>query len=1161
MRFEESRLLGPRRPSVGFADAFFISVTASIIFAVFRNYAVSGEIVRDYLMAGDGMGHAYKVEMVTRMLFNDRMLVDWDDGWYGGYHPFHFYSPLGYVPYVVLNIVLNDLGAALRVGLVLGFITAAVGMYFLVLTLLHDRAEQLYVKLAAAGAALFFSLHSFNTIFTVVGGELPALYGIAMMPVSLMLLFKLLRSSSLRMSVGYALVTGIIFLAHSHFGMLAFVGGLLLFVGITVRELLSSVDMTENGLSVSSLRKKHILRTTAAYLLSVVLLAGLVAFWILPFFIEASALANMIAGFRPLSQTSIGFLDIVTREITVPVTRYVGAVVIVAMFFAFLDRKNWSNLGIFFFVFVMVWLLALGSNTPIYSLLPFGELFLPHRAVILLVLITGCVLPYSLLAIQKRIDEALRPKKIHRAVRHGLASAVAVLLILLVMFDMSIGYNKTSDWLSSGNSDFIDLSNLVRSLDGESEGARLAFVGTIGAYSGEHPLFSYSPMLTNRPYADGYYVQGSKLSYATFYSSTVAVERNETKFFLGRFVDYDIKYVVVDLTERLILNNLLQTGQFRLVDRVGRYGLLEFFGKKGFIIEGRPDILVIGVDDYTLRVAKGVLDSFAQNFTVTMGQYTYIDDYTFSDLRGHDGLVIYGIKYHNVLTAECLLLQYVKEGGFLVIDADSSASLQGKFMGAKYYFFEPSTPSSITYSKFNLTSDLKPSEWSGVGYNGLDEPLLVTSENNTIIGMKDGVVFVGGNLFYRTGLTKEPAQISLLEQLVALGLKSNGGQRVDYQVIEKRPDHKEYRIRLASDAMVRFSTTTSPYWKVYVDGVPTKVTDQAGFVRLFVRAGEHTITFRYTDTAVKTASNVVTTVSLALCALVYLKKIRLKRQSLTRIPATPSPLNGPKITQNGLTVSVIIPALNEESFIGDALRSLSCQSHRPFEIFVVDGGSQDRTINIAKEAGARVLTGSFSTKTAALARNAGAAAATGDILVFMDADTRPPPDWLKRIVTRFAGDARLVAASGSNWPQGAPIHLKIEYMFYDLLRYVVSRLPSVRQRFVSNAYNLAVRREAFLRAGGFSDSTLFRNIDGNFGRVLGKMKLGKTRVYLDIRVSGGNLRRYRALGLRGFHWYYLYVLENFVTSLKQWNWWQLMHRKFVSVDDRYFERRKRGDFL
>ena len=54
-------------------------------------------------------------------------------------------------------------------------------------------------------------------------------------------------------------------------------------------------------------------------------------------------------------------------------------------------------------------------------------------------------------------------------------------------------------------------------------------------------------------------------------------------------------------------------------------------------------------------------------------------------------------------------------------------------------------------------------------------------------------------------------------------------------------------------------------------------------------------------------------------------------------------------------ISVIIPAMNEEKYIGFPLKGFKNQSFRNFEIVVVDGGSKDNTVKISKRYGAKVL--------------------------------------------------------------------------------------------------------------------------------------------------------------------------------------------------------------
>jgi glycosyltransferase involved in cell wall biosynthesis len=86
-------------------------------------------------------------------------------------------------------------------------------------------------------------------------------------------------------------------------------------------------------------------------------------------------------------------------------------------------------------------------------------------------------------------------------------------------------------------------------------------------------------------------------------------------------------------------------------------------------------------------------------------------------------------------------------------------------------------------------------------------------------------------------------------------------------------------------------------------------------------------------------------------------------------------------------VSFIIPAYNEEFELPGTLESLRLAAgNHEHEIIVVDDASIDRTAQMAKDAGVRVV--SINRRQIAAARNAGARAARGEVLFFVDADTR-----------------------------------------------------------------------------------------------------------------------------------------------------------------------------
>jgi len=90
--------------------------------------------------------------------------------------------------------------------------------------------------------------------------------------------------------------------------------------------------------------------------------------------------------------------------------------------------------------------------------------------------------------------------------------------------------------------------------------------------------------------------------------------------------------------------------------------------------------------------------------------------------------------------------------------------------------------------------------------------------------------------------------------------------------------------------------------------------------------------------------------------------------------------------QTTLPISIVIPTFSEETALPKLLRSIENQVFRPQEIIVADANSPDRTREIARAFGCKVVEGGK----IAFGRNAGAKAATQEYILFMDADTELP---------------------------------------------------------------------------------------------------------------------------------------------------------------------------
>ncbi|MFN2449585.1 MAG: glycosyltransferase family 2 protein [Candidatus Baltobacteraceae bacterium] len=167
-------------------------------------------------------------------------------------------------------------------------------------------------------------------------------------------------------------------------------------------------------------------------------------------------------------------------------------------------------------------------------------------------------------------------------------------------------------------------------------------------------------------------------------------------------------------------------------------------------------------------------------------------------------------------------------------------------------------------------------------------------------------------------------------------------------------------------------------------------------------------------------------------------------------------------------VSVVIPALNAESTLGETLRALRSQARPPaFELIVVDNGSTDGTKALAHASGARVL--DEIRRGPAAARNCGLRAAQGAIVVHLDADTVPSRRWLSEIVKPFA-EPETVLVSGHTlcYPPQTPAERYVQAAgLYD------AQIAAARKPFpFAPSLNLAVRAAAARAVGGWNEALL-----------------------------------------------------------------------------------------
>ena len=200
-------------------------------------------------------------------------------------------------------------------------------------------------------------------------------------------------------------------------------------------------------------------------------------------------------------------------------------------------------------------------------------------------------------------------------------------------------------------------------------------------------------------------------------------------------------------------------------------------------------------------------------------------------------------------------------------------------------------------------------------------------------------------------------------------------------------------------------------------------------------------------------------------------------------------------------ITVVIPAYNEENFIGTTLKSLVNQTYKDFELIVVDNNSTDRTAEVAEKYGARVIL--EKQKGVAAARQAGFLKANGEIIASTDSDSIVPQNWIERIVTEFENDESLVAFGGLANLYSGPVSARAAGRYFFKAFWVIDKILSGGWNLAG--FNMAVRKDAFFKIGGFTTSL---NMGEDIDLAKRLREVGK--VYVDtnfeVFVSG---RRYR----------------------------------------------------
>ena len=198
-------------------------------------------------------------------------------------------------------------------------------------------------------------------------------------------------------------------------------------------------------------------------------------------------------------------------------------------------------------------------------------------------------------------------------------------------------------------------------------------------------------------------------------------------------------------------------------------------------------------------------------------------------------------------------------------------------------------------------------------------------------------------------------------------------------------------------------------------------------------------------------------------------------------------------------LSIIIPTKNEEKVLAQTISALRSLDTQLYEVIVSDGGSTDKTLEIAREYADIVVEAEAGSKqNISIGRNAGAAAAHGRYLVFLDADVQIPhiDAFFGQLVDRFEDDPHLVSMTAfmKVFPDHATLSDKFFFTIVNWLYFVSNNI--FHSGAASGEFQM-VRADAFHEVGGFNENFPVGEDNDMFIRLA---KVGKTRIAAGIHI-------------------------------------------------------------
>lgn len=212
-----------------------------------------------------------------------------------------------------------------------------------------------------------------------------------------------------------------------------------------------------------------------------------------------------------------------------------------------------------------------------------------------------------------------------------------------------------------------------------------------------------------------------------------------------------------------------------------------------------------------------------------------------------------------------------------------------------------------------------------------------------------------------------------------------------------------------------------------------------------------------------------------------------------------------------MKLSFVVPAYNEEAYIGKCLESIFKETEGKnfdFEVIVVNNASTDNTKKIASSfKGVRVIDQPI--KGLVRARKTGFEASTGDIIANVDSDTILTKGWVDYVFNEFNRDKKLVGLSGPFIYHDISFIMSLivrAFYYYTYAIYLIMRFV-LKKGSIFQGGNYIFKKSSFEKIGGFNEDYDFYGEDADVSRRLAKVGTVKWTFNLPIYASGRRLAK------------------------------------------------------